>query len=127
MKVSVLMPSYNHELYIAQAIDSFLAQECNFNIELLIGDDRSTDNTLSVAKEYSLKYPHKIKLIAHSENQGLLKNYQSLINIAQGEYFAVLESDDYWTDPKKLQKQVDSLDVNPSCIFYIRTVSLGCY
>ncbi len=115
MKVSVLMPSYNHEFYIAEAIDSFLAQECSFDIELLIGDDRSTDNTLSVAQEYSLKYSHKIKLIAHSENQGLLKNYQSLINIAQGEYLAVLESDDYWTDPQKLQKQVDFLDANPSC------------
>lgn len=115
MKVSVLMPSYNHELYIAQAIDSFLAQECDFDIELLIGDDHSTDNTLRIAQEYSLKYPDKVKLVAHRTNGGMLKNYQSLFNIAQGEYFAVLESDDYWTDPNKLQMQVTFLDANPSC------------
>ena len=115
MKVSVLMPSYNHEPYITQAIDSFLAQQCSFTVELLIGDDCSTDNTLKIAKEYSTRYPDKIKLIEHKENQGLLKNYKSLITIAQGEYLAVLESDDYWTDNYKLQKQVDFLDANPAC------------
>ena len=57
MKVSVLMPTYNHELFIAQAIESFLAQNCNFQIELLIGDDASTDNTLSIAEKYRLINP----------------------------------------------------------------------
>lgn len=115
MKVSVLMPSYNHESYIAQAIDSFLAQECDFDIELLIGDDHSNDNTLSIAQKYNKQYPHKIKLIAHKSNQGLLRNYKSLIELAQGEYFAILESDDYWSDNHKLQKQVDYLESHPSC------------
>jgi glycosyltransferase involved in cell wall biosynthesis len=107
MKVSVLMPTYNHETYIAQAIDSFLAQQCNFEMELLIGDDASTDNTLNIAKKYAQNFPEKIKLIQHKENQGLLKNYKSLISIAKGEYFAILESDDYWSDNLKLQQQID--------------------
>ena len=115
MKVSVLMPTYNHELYIAEAIDSFLAQKCDFNVELLIGNDCSTDNTLKIAKEYTDKYPGKIKLIDHEANLGLLRNYKSLINVAQGEYFAILESDDYWSDNLKLQKQVDFLDAHPAC------------
>ncbi len=114
MKVSVLMPTYNHEPFIAQAIESFLAQQCNFDVELLIGNDESTDNTLQIARQYAEKYPEKIKLINHSLNRGLLRNYKSLIEIAKGEYLAILESDDYWTDNLKLQKQVDFFDQNPS-------------
>lgn len=113
MKVSVLMPSYNHENTISEAIDSFLTQQCNFDIELLIGNDASTDNTLEIAKKYADKHPEQIKLINHPANLGLLKNYKSLIDVAQGEYFAILESDDYWTDTQKLQKQIDFLDANP--------------
>jgi glycosyltransferase involved in cell wall biosynthesis len=113
MKVSVLMPTYNHETFINQAIESFLAQVCNFEIELIIGNDASTDTTLEIAEEYAENNPNKIKLINHQSNQGLLQNYKSTIEVAQGEYFAILESDDYWTDNLKLQKQVDFLDANP--------------
>ena len=113
MKVSVLMPTYNHEKFIAQAIDSFLMQKCNFETELLIGDDCSTDNTLKIAKDYAEKFPEKVKIFEKKHNEGLLKNYKTLISNAKGEYFAILESDDYWTDEQKLQKQVDFLDKNP--------------
>jgi glycosyltransferase involved in cell wall biosynthesis len=113
MKVSVLMPTYNHESFIAQAIESFLAQICTFDIELIIGNDASTDKTLEIAKNYALSNPKKIKLIHHETNSGLLKNYKSIIEVAKGEYFAVLESDDYWTDSYKLQKQIDFLEANP--------------
>ena len=115
MKVSVLMPTFNHETFIAEAIESFLAQQCSFDIELLIGNDASTDNTLKIAKKYADKFPDKIKLIDHPQNLGLLKNYKSIINIAQGEYLAILESDDYWNDNLKLQKQIDFLDAHPDC------------
>ena len=119
------MPTFNHDSFIAEAIESFLAQQCNFNIELLIGNDASTDNTLEIAKNYAVKYPEKIKLIDHKQNLGLLRNYKSLINISQGEYLAVLESDDYWIDNLKLQKQVDFLDSHPSCgITFTRWVRL---
>ncbi len=114
MKVSVLMPTYNHELFIAEAIESFLNQICSFEIELLIGDDASTDGTLKIAQKYVNKFPEKIKLIDHKINNGLLRNYKSIINISQGEYFAILESDDYWIDNYKLQKQIDFLDQNPT-------------
>ena len=114
MKVSVLMPTYNHVKTISEAIESFLMQKCDFEIELLIGNDASTDDTLKIAQSYSEKFSKKIRILHHDENIGLLKNYKSLIDIALGEYFAILESDDYWTSPYKLQNQVDFLDKNPN-------------
>lgn len=112
MKVSVLMPTYNHEKTIAQAIESFLMQECSFSTELCIGDDTSTDSTLTIARSYANKYPDKIKLLAKPKNEGLMANYKSLLEIAAGEYIAILESDDYWIDSKKLEKQVSFLEEN---------------
>lgn len=112
MKVSVLMPTYNHEKTIAQAIESFLMQECSFSTELCIGDDTSTDATLAIARSYANKYPDKIKLLAKPKNEGLMANYKSLLEIATGEYIAILESDDYWIDSKKLEQQVSFLEEN---------------
>lgn len=114
MKVSVLMPTYNHEPFIAQAIESFLAQQTSFAIELLINDDCSTDNTCAIAMEYAAK-DARVKVFKQEQNQGLLNNYKFLLNQAKGEYLAVLESDDYWIDEQKLQKQVDYLDAHPTC------------
>jgi len=113
MKVSVLMPTFNHELFIAQAIESFLNQKCDFDIELIIGNDASTDHTFEVVQQYFSKYPEKIKLIDHKQNVGLLRNYKSVLELAKGEYIAILESDDYWTDEYKLQKQIEFLDLHP--------------
>ena len=112
MKVSVLMPTYNHEKTIAQAIESFLQQKCSFSAELCIGDDKSTDSTLAIARSYAEKYPDRIKLLAKEQNQGLMANYKSLLEIATGEYIAILESDDYWVDSEKLEKQISFLDRN---------------
>ena len=114
MKVSVLMPTYNHEAYIAQAIESFLAQKTSFEIELLINDDCSTDNTYQVALGYAQKHT-QVKVFKQTVNQGLLKNYKFLLEKATGEYLAVLESDDYWIDENKLQKQVDYMDAHSNC------------
>ena len=113
MKVSVLMPTYMHEKYISQAIESFLSQECTFDCELLINDDCSKDKTAEIAAEYANKYPEKVKFFAQKENKGLLENYKFLLSKASGEYIAILESDDYWTDPKKLEKQISFLENNP--------------
>ena len=112
MKVSVLMPTYMHEKYISQAIESFLTQECTFDCELLINDDCSKDNTANIAAEYANKYPEKVKFFAQKENKGLLENYKFLLSKASGEYIAILESDDYWTNPKKLEKQISFLENN---------------
>ena len=98
--VSILMPTYNHEKYISQAIESVLAQETSYRYELLIHDDKSTDTTLKIAQEYAKKYPDKIFLLTEKENQGLLKSYKKL------------ESDDYWIDKNKLQMQIDFLENN---------------
>lgn len=112
MKVSVLMPTYMHEKYISQAIESFLSQKCTFDIELLINDDCSKDNTAEIAAEYANKYPEKVKFFAQKENKGLLENYRFLLSKASGDYIAILESDDYWTDQEKLEKQISFLENN---------------
>ena len=110
---SILMPTYNHEKYIAQAIESALMQKTYFEWELLIHDDCSTDSTLTIARLYSEKHPDKIKLFTETKNQGLMKSYKKLIETSKGKYLAVLESDDYWLDENKLQMQIDFLENNP--------------
>jgi glycosyltransferase involved in cell wall biosynthesis len=111
--VSVLMITYNHEKYIAQAIDSVLMQKSNFDYEIVIGEDSSTDKTREIVLNYKTRYPNKIKLLLHETNVGMLKNFVDTINNCTGTYVALLEGDDYWIDPYKLQKQVDFLDTNP--------------
>ncbi|MCQ2241383.1 glycosyltransferase [Treponema sp.] len=111
--LSILMPTYNHEKYIAKAIESALMQKTSYSWELLIHDDCSTDNTKAIAREYAQKYPEKITLLEESQNQGLIKSYKALIDISKGKYLAILESDDYWIDENKIQKQIDFLEQNP--------------
>lgn len=110
--VSILMPTYNHEKYIALAIESALSQDTEYSYELLINDDVSTDGTLKIAREYAEKYPEKIKLFTHEKNQGLLKSYKYLLEQASGKYIAILESDDIWSNPEKLQKQISFMEKN---------------
>ena len=116
--VSLHCLTYNHEKFIAEAIESFLMQETNFKFEILIHDDASTDRTAEIIKEYELQYPELIKPIYQSENQYSKGNSANTINHinlnrAKGKYIAVCEGDDYWIDPYKLQKQVDCMEKNP--------------
>lgn len=111
--VSVLMITYNHEDYIAQAIEGVLAQEVNFHYELIIGEDCSKDKTKDIVEYYQLKYPSKIKLISSEQNIGCVENELRLLQISSAKYIAYCEGDDFWTDPYKLQKQVDFLEANP--------------
>lgn len=113
--VSINCITYNHQDYIRDAIEGFLMQKTNFKFEVLIHDDASTDNTAKIIKEYQLKYPEIIKPIYQLENQYSKGRKPSLINLerATGKYIAYCEGDDYWTDPYKLQKQVDFMEVNP--------------
>ncbi len=117
MKVSVCMISYNHEQYIAQAIESILMQQTKFDFELVIGEDCSTDNTREICVAYQNNYPDKIRLLLPEKNLGMHKNFFETLQAARGEYIAFCEGDDYWIDPLKLQKQVDFLDANPDCAF----------
>lgn len=110
--VSVIMPVYNHEKYVAQAIESVLMQKTDFKYELIIGEDCSTDGSRNIIREYQSRYPNIIKVIYQSENRGMFKNGSMIRKRAKGKYWAFCEGDDYWTDSSKLQKQVDFLENN---------------
>jgi len=114
--VSICTITYNHEKFIAEALDSFLMQETAFSFEVLINDDFSTDDTANIIREYEKKYPRIIKPIYQKENQasqGVGPNTTFNFPRVKGEYIALCEGDDYWTDPLKLQKQADFLISNP--------------
>lgn len=110
IKVSVLMLTYNHEKYIADAIESVVKQKTGFPFELIIGEDCSTDNTARICREYQNKYPYIIKLTTNNENLGLQENFIRTYNQCTGEYIAICEGDDFWTNKHKLQIQTDFLD-----------------
>jgi len=110
-KVSVFMITYNHQDYIGEAIESVMNQDYE-NLELVIGEDCSTDNTRKIVKKYSEKYPQKIKLILHEQNVGMHRNTESVIKACDGDYVALIEGDDYWTDYQKISKQVKFLEEN---------------
>lgn len=112
-KLSICMITYNHEAFIAQAIESVLMQQTDFNYELVIGEDCSTDSTREIVVDYHKRYPDKIKLLLNENNLGAMQNFVQTIKACTGKYIALLEGDDYWTDPLKLQKQVDFLEANP--------------
>jgi glycosyltransferase involved in cell wall biosynthesis len=125
LKASVWMITYNHEQYIAQAIESVLAQVTKFPFDLIIGEDCSTDNTRSICLEYEKKYPHIVKVLQHKTNVGIHKNLVLTLEACKGQYVALLEGDDYWTDVSKLQKQVDFLDNNPDFVLcYQKTLQI---
>jgi glycosyltransferase involved in cell wall biosynthesis len=111
--VSVLLLTYNHQKYIAEAIQSVVNQKTNFDYEILIGDDCSTDGTCEIVNSFISKNPNLIKAIRSENNVGAIRNEKRLMDASKGKYIAFLEGDDYWTDPLKLQKQVDFLDANP--------------
>jgi glycosyltransferase involved in cell wall biosynthesis len=111
--LSVIMTTYNHERYIAQAIESVLRQQTDFRIEIVIGEDCSTDRTRAIAEDYATQYPDAIRIITSAENVGWRKNYCRTIAAARGKYIAMLDGDDYFTHRKKLQMQVDLLEANP--------------
>ena len=118
--VSVNIITYNHEPYIAQAIEGALMQKTNFPYEVLIGEDDSSDGTREICKEYAARYPAKIRLFLNDRKNVIYINgrptgrwnFVNLLRNARGQYMAICEGDDYWIDPYKLQKQVDFLEKN---------------
>ena len=116
IKVSIICNAYNHEKYVGKALDGFLMQKTDFKYEVLIHDDASTDRTADVIREYEKKHPNIINPIYQTENQyskgvGINDTYQ--YPRVRGKYIALCEGDDYWTDPYKLQKQFDAMEMNP--------------
>lgn len=114
--VSVCMITYNHEKYIAKAIDSVLMQKTNFDFELVIGDDVSKDKTRDILMSYKEKYPDIIKLIFNNYNIGGTKNFGNVYKNCTGKYIAILEGDDYWISDKKIQTQVDYLEFHTNYV-----------
>ncbi len=122
--VSVCMITYNHEKYITQSLESVLGQKTNFQFEIVIGEDCSTDSTREIVLEYKEIYPNNIKLILQEKNIGMMQNFIDTLKACTGKYIAMLEGDDYWTASYKLQKQVDFLEVNPEYGLVYSDISL---
>lgn len=114
MKLSVFVVTYNQEQYIRQCLDSIVMQQVDFDYEVIIGEDCSIDNTPQICDEYADKYSF-IHVFHHSKNLGLVKNWEFVLNKCIGEYVAMIEGDDYWTNPRKLQTQVDYLEAHKDC------------
>lgn len=117
--VTIRCCAYNHERFIRQCLEGFVMQKADFRFEAIVHDDASTDNTAAIIREYAEKYPDIIKPIYETENQ-YSKRDGSLMRImnahTRGKYVAICEGDDYWTDPYKLQKQVDFLESHPDYV-----------
>jgi glycosyltransferase involved in cell wall biosynthesis len=123
--VSICLITYRHESYIRQSIEGVLMQKVNFEWEFIIAEDHSPDKTRDIVIEYQKKYPSLIRLILQEKNVGPGNNFKDLMNAPKGKYIAYIEGDDYWTDPHKLQQQVDFLEANPQyglvctdCVFF---------
>jgi len=112
--LSVAVVSYNHSKYIKQALNSILMQNLDCAYEIIIGDDCSTDETQEIIKEYHKQYPDMIKPILRKNNIGPTKNLYDVLLNCSGKYIAILEGDDFWTDPNKLRLQTDFLENNNS-------------
>ncbi len=108
--ISVCMLTYNHAEFVAEAIRGVLMQEVDADVELIIGDDHSTDDTVSIIKELQQKFPQSILLIERLSNVGMMVNFTDVLRSCNGQYIAICEGDDYWIDPKKLSKQTAILD-----------------
>jgi len=124
--VSIFCITYNHSKFIAKALDGFLMQQCNFKTEIIVGDDCSTDGTAEIIDDYMIRYPGKIIRLKAPENIGATQNVIRVALETKGKYVATCDGDDYWTDPYKLQKQVDFLENNPEyvmCCHYTREIN----
>ncbi|MBE6182038.1 MAG: glycosyltransferase [Rikenellaceae bacterium] len=113
--VSVCMTTYNHASYLAEAIEGVLAQQTAFDVELVIGEDCSTDDTRAVCEAYVAKYPDRIRLVTSAKNVGWRANYRRTFEACRGKYVAYCDGDDWWCDPQKLQLQVDLMESDPAC------------
>lgn len=124
--LSVRLMVYNQKPYISEALESILMQKVNFPYEIVIGDDFSTDGTLEILKEYETKHPNIIRVLKREKGDAYykkrikgnhLKNFIDIVENCKGKYIALLDGDDYWTDPYKLQKQMDFLEGNEDFSF----------
>ena len=117
MKVSIICTNYNKGDWVREAIDSFLNQKTNFDFEIIIIDDASTDHSYEIIQEYQKKFPEKVRTFRNEVNLGITRTWKKVCQEAKGQYIARCDSDDFWTDPLKLQKQVDLLDASTDSLW----------
>jgi len=122
-KVCVLLSTYNHENFIAEAINNVLMQEVNFDYEVTIIEDCSTDKTRDIAVDFRNRYPEKIHLVLAERNRNDNSAWRQVISTASSCYLALLDGDDYWTSTLKLQKQVDFMEAHPDCSICFHNVT----
>jgi hypothetical protein len=113
-RVSVAVLVYNHSAYLAQALDSILAQQVDFPFEVLIGEDCSTDDSFEIALRYQQSHPHAVRILTADGNVGVFRNARRLLDATRGKFIASLDGDDYWL-PGKLERQVSFLEAHPDC------------
>ena len=123
--VSVCITTYNHEKFISQAIESVLCQRTTFGVEVVIGEDCSTDNTLAICRQYEAQYPDIVRIIASEHNIGMHANYRRTIEACRGKYIAMCDGDDWFTDENKLQIQVEELENSCAAMCYTRSLRRG--
>jgi glycosyltransferase involved in cell wall biosynthesis len=121
--VSVLMLAYNHERYVADAVESVLEQR-DVRLELLVGDDASTDGTGQILQRYADEYPDVVRLLRRPVNLGMFANLADIWLRARGRYIAMLEADDYWSHPLKLATQTAAMDDNPDWVMSFHRVKV---
>lgn len=117
MKVSIICTNYNKGDWVREAMDSFLNQKTNFDFEIIIIDDASTDHSYEIIQEYQNKFPEKVRTFRNEVNLGIARTWKKVCQEAKGQYIARCDSDDFWTDPFKLQKQVDLLDASTDSLW----------
>ncbi len=122
--VSVVLRTFDHEPFIAQAIESVLIQDTSFPFELVIGEDCSTDGTREIVTDYANRHPDVIRAVLPEQNIGHGAMFQRALEATRGRYVAYLDGDDYWTSRSKLSQQVEFLERNPSCTSCFHDVSL---
>ena len=124
-RITTMIITYNHEAFIAKAIESVVRQKGDFEHEILISDNGSADGTRAIVREYAARYPSLIKDVSNDVNIGISGNMKKCFNLATGDYIAMLEGDDYWTSDSKLETQLRFLDDHPSCSMVFSRIRLN--
>jgi len=122
--LTVICPCYNQEKFIGQTLEGFVGQKTDFDFIALVGDDASTDGTPAIVGQYAEKHPNLVRPVLRAGNLGPGGNVNDLYKRVSSKYVAICEGDDYWTDERKLQKQVDFMEANPGCALSFHPVAV---